>query len=107
MKALLFRMRSSIEESVGPINYDPGSNAFRLVSDFGDRISVAIFPDSEELRILYKGEIIFPDESELPITLLKMKNGTYQVLLQEEWDSDDDSEGEDPNPEITIKPNGT
>jgi hypothetical protein len=110
MKALLFRMRSSIEESVGPINYDRGSNAFRLVSDFGDRISVAIFPDSddsEELRILYKGEIIFPDESELPIILLKMKNGTYPVPLQEEWDSDDDSEGEDPNPEITPEPNGT
>ena len=41
------------------------------------------------------------------ITLLKMKNGTYPVPLQEEWDSDDDSECEDPNPEITHEPNGT
>jgi hypothetical protein len=42
MEALLFRMRSSIEKSVYLINYDRGSYAFKLVSDFGDRISVQV-----------------------------------------------------------------
>jgi hypothetical protein len=78
MDEFLKRNKDSIVASVGPIKRNPDFWGFELTSDSGERISVAIPPDSKTLEIFFKDEIYYPEENELPAILLQMKNGAYQ-----------------------------
>lgn len=77
MDEFLKSNKDSIVASVGEIKRNPNSWGFELRSNSGDRISVAIPPDSKTLEIFFKDEIYYPEEDELPAILLQMKNGTY------------------------------
>ena len=104
MGGVISRNRANIEAVVGPIVYHgPDSWVFELRSNYNERISVATPPDTLTLEILYKGDIHYPEESELPSILLQMKNGNFEV------DSDDESldpenDYPDPNEDLDHDP---